>query len=191
MTPGQRTTYFRLWTAACRVKGWDAKDDTLRRDQVIHCMAAVRGPLVTTSDPLFGQDAVTALFTYLDFLGNPDSLEKSARWLDCQQDYRAFNRARQADWHERAAYGPKGSRKLQQNRFGGQEKAQGEMLESFDPDAIQKRFLTAVTRHEAKGYRRPSKARKTIFVVNGDRIVSRPAKAPVETAAQVREPDPF
>jgi hypothetical protein len=99
MSPGTRTRYFSLWLAACKVKGWDSKDDGLRRATVLSCMAQVRGPAVTTSDPDFGPDEITALFVFLDHLAHPSDLLKSAAWVDCQTDYRAYNRARQADWH--------------------------------------------------------------------------------------------
>jgi hypothetical protein len=153
MTPSTRTRYFSLWTKACAVKGWSAKDNTLRRDTTLKCMAAVGGPEATTSCPLFGPDEVTALFTYLEFLARPSDLLRSARWVDCQQDYRAFNRARQADWHETKTYGHHGSGKLARNRFGGAKTAEGEALEPFNPKAIYKCHLTMATRHQAKAGR--------------------------------------
>lgn len=154
MSPGARKTYFRLWHAACAVKSWNADDDGLRRAVVIECMEKVRGPLVTTSSPEFGADETTALFVYLDHLAHPSDLLKAAAWVDCMTDYRAYNRARQADWHEGQAYGAQGSGKLRRNRFGGQKKAAGEALDPLDPAAIQKRFLTMRTRNERRtGYR--------------------------------------
>lgn len=153
MSPATRTRYFSLWSKACRVKGWNAKDDGLRRATVLSCMAQVRGPEATTSDPAFGPDEITALFVFLDHLAHPSDLLKSAAWVDCQTDYRAYNRARQADWHEEQAYGRQGSGKLRRNRFGGQKKAAGEALDPLDPAAIQKRFLTMRTRNERRtGY---------------------------------------
>lgn len=153
MSPTTRKTYFRLWLAACKVKGWDAGDDGLRRATVLACMVQVRGPQATTSHPDFGPDEITALFVYLDHLAHPSDLLKSAAWVDCQTDYRAFNRARQADWHEEQAYGRQGSGKLRRNRFAGQKKAAGEALDPLDPAAIQKRFLTMRTRNERRtGY---------------------------------------
>lgn len=151
MTPGERVKYFRdLWPAACAVKGWRRGDDGRRREAVLECMRLVRGPEVTTSDAQFRRDEVTALFCYLEFLAHPASLEHAARWADCQKDYRAFNRARQADWHERQVYGTGGSRRLQRERFAGRQSAQGDTLESFDPEEIRKRHLTMATRHQAK-----------------------------------------
>lgn len=85
----------------------------------------------------------------MKFLANQDDLDQSARWLDCQQDYKAFNRARQADWHEGKTYGRRPN-KLDKNRFAGARSAQGGALDEFDPEAIRKRHLTMATRHQAK-----------------------------------------
>jgi hypothetical protein len=150
MSPATRKTYFALWIAACKAKGWDSKSDALRRAEVLECMTLVRGPRVTTSDPAFGSDETTALFCYLEFLAHPDSLDHAARWVDCQKDYHAFNRARQADWHEEKAYGKRGSSKLRKYRFAGQQSAAGEPLEQFDPEQIRKRHLTMASRHQRK-----------------------------------------
>lgn len=150
MTPQARAHYHgRLWPAACQAKGWRVGDEVRRRDVVLECMQKVRGPLVTSSHPNFGDDETTALFCYLEHLAAPDDLAKSARWLDCQKDYRAYNRARQADWHQEKTYG-RGGRKLVRDRFKGQASAQGEPLEEFDPAAARKRHLTMVTRHRRK-----------------------------------------
>lgn len=187
MSPGARKTYFRLWNAACAVKGWNAGDDDLRRAVVIECMEKVRGPLVTTSSPDFGPDETTALFVYLDHLAHPSDMLKSAAWVDCQTDYHAYNRARQADWHETKVYGKAGSSKLRKDRFNGQRRAAGEPLDRLDPEAIRKRHLTMVTRHEQKGYRRrkPQANDEVRFVaeiagrrVVGPHQVAAPAPAP-------------
>ena len=176
MSPSARKTYFRLWNAACAVKGWNSGDDDLRRAVVIKCMEKVRGPLVTTSSPDFGADETTALFVYLDHLAHPSDLLKAAAWVDCMTDYRAYNRARQADWHEGQAYGPQGSSKLRRNRFAGQKKAAGEALDPLDPTAIQKRFLTMRTRNERRtGYQ--SKKGRTPA---GQKLASTPEAAPAE-----------
>ena len=150
MSPGTRKTYFALWVQTCRAQGWRSGDDAQRKAVTLECMAAVRGPLVGTSDPAFGPDETTAIFTYLEFLAHQDDLDRSARWADCQTDYHAFNRARQADWHEQKAYGKGGSRKLQRDRFSGEETAVGGPLEEFNPKKIYARHLTAATRHQAK-----------------------------------------
>lgn len=148
MTPAARVKYHRdLWPACCRAQRWDVRDVEKRRAIVLECMRLVKGPSVTTSSPIFGADETTALFTYLSFLADQASLDKSARWADCQEDYRAFNRALNADWHERQTYGPEGSKRLQKQRFGGRKTAAGEPLESFDPEEIRKRHITSATRH--------------------------------------------
>jgi hypothetical protein len=113
-------------------------------------MSLVRGPRCTTSDPRFGADETTALFTYLIFLADQSSLEKAARWADCHEDYRAFNRAKNADWHERETYGAAGARKLQRDRFGCRHTAAGEPLDAFDPEEIRKRHITMAARHRAR-----------------------------------------
>jgi hypothetical protein len=150
MSPAERAHYFkRLWPAACAAKGWRASDDEKRRAVALECMQLVRGPLVTTSSPIFGRDEVTALFCYLEHLGDPASLDKSARWDTCQQDYRTYNRARQADWHERALYG-RGKNRLNQNRFGGATTAAGGPLDELDADTVRKRHLSVASRHQKK-----------------------------------------
>jgi hypothetical protein len=111
-------------------------------------MAAVRGP-DTDSTTALGDDEVTALFTYLLHLADPASLDKSARWVTCQEDYRTFNRARQADWHERAVYGNRPNR-LDRQRFAGATSAAGGPLETLSADEVRKRHLTMATRHRQK-----------------------------------------
>lgn len=148
MTPAARVKYHRdFWPACCRALKWNHRDTELRRKVVLDCMRQVGGPMVTTSDARFSFDETTALFTYLAFLGDQASLDKSARWADCKEDYRAFNRAKNADWHERQTYGADGARKLQKNRFAGRKTAAGEPLESFDPEEIRKRHITTADRH--------------------------------------------
>ncbi len=150
MTPAERSHYHVvLWPAACRAQGWQPKDPEKRRAAVLACMAAVSGPAVTTSDARFGRDEVTALFCFLQHLADPASLDKSARWVTCQQDYRTYNRARQADWHERKLYGA-GKNKLDRNRFGGTASAAGGALDDLDPEAVRKRFITMASRHQRK-----------------------------------------
>ncbi|MBI5768722.1 MAG: hypothetical protein HZA93_13070 [Verrucomicrobia bacterium] len=150
MTPGERNEYFgRLWPAACAVCDWNPKDDAQRRAVTIECMRLVRGPMATASSAAFGPDEVTALFTYLRHLADPASLDKSARWVTCQEDYRTFNRAKQADWHERELYGP-GKNKLDRNRFAGKASAAGGPLETLDADEVRKRHLTVASRHQRK-----------------------------------------
>jgi hypothetical protein len=178
MNAAQRKIYFGgLWPAACHANGWKRSDDDQRRAVLHNCMRAIKGPLIDSSSDL-GPDEVTALFTYLQFLAHQDSLELSARWLDCQQDYHAFNRARQADWHESETYG-KGKNKLDRDRFGGASSAQGEALEEFDPEAIRRRHLTMASRHQKK-LRREAKA-----------AAPAPAAAPAGAHYQDGDGNPF
>ncbi len=149
MNAAQRKIYFgTLWPAVCAAQGWSRNDDGQRKTKLNECMRLIRAPQVESSSDL-GPDEITALFCYLQFLAHQGSLDQSARWLDCQQDYKAFNRARQADWHEEATYGKKAN-KLDRQRFGGASSAQGGALDSFDPEAIRRRHLTMATRHQAK-----------------------------------------
>ena len=150
MTPGQRVKYFRdFWPAACAANGWSPKDDAKRKAVTLEAMACVRGPQVSSSHADFGPDEVTALFCYLDHLARQADLDRAARWVDCQQDYQAFNRARQADWHEAKMFGGR-KNKLTRDRFGGQASAVGDPLEKFDPAAIRKRHMTMANRHQAR-----------------------------------------
>jgi len=145
----QRKIYFgTLWPAAAAANGWERKDDAKRHEVLQTCMRLIRAPQVESSSEL-GSDGITALFTYLEFLAHQDNLDLSARWLDCQQDYKAFNRARQADWHERKTYGGS-SKRLASERFAGARSAQGEALDEFNPEAIRQRHLTMATRHQAQ-----------------------------------------
>ncbi|MBI5689292.1 MAG: hypothetical protein HZC55_04285 [Verrucomicrobia bacterium] len=149
MTPAERSVYFgQLWPEACLANEWLVKDEERRRAVTAECMRLVRGP-DTDSTSALGPDEVTALFTYLRHLADPSSLDKSARWVTCQEDYRTFNRARQADYHERALYGGKKNR-LDRDRFGGATSAAGGPLESLDADEVRKRHLTMASRHQKK-----------------------------------------
>lgn len=191
MTPAQRSLYFaELWPAACLANEWDVKDDARRRATIRRCMQLIGGPATDSSSRL-GEDEITALFTYLEHLGDPASLEKSARWVTCQEDYHTFARARQADWHERALYGTS-KNKLDRNRFKGETTASRGPLKSLDPDEVQKRFITMASRHQAKaraeGKPRPgSKKAKSQPVASRDRP---PPPAPVLEPANT-DPAPF
>lgn len=183
MSPTTRTRYFALWSKACRQLGWDSKDQDLRRSTVLDCMSHVGGPAVTTSDTAFGSDETTALFVFLDHLAHPSDLEKSAAWVDCRTDYRAYNRARQADWHESKAYGHSGSSRLRKYRFNGQERAAGETFAPLDPDAIQKRYLTMRLRNERRtGYQRRDRNQSQSI---------QPAVVEPQAVNQVDDGDPF
>ncbi|MES2697312.1 MAG: hypothetical protein V4773_27855 [Verrucomicrobiota bacterium] len=159
MTTQERKAYFgHLWPDACLANEWDVKDDAQRRAVTIACMRAIRAPLSDSTSAL-GRDEITALFVYLRHLGDPASLEKSADWVSCQDDYKTFNRARQADWHERELYGP-GKNKLARNRFGGRATAAGGPLETLDPEEVRKRHLTMASRHQKKS--KDLRARKLV-----------------------------
>src|SRR5689334_10551627 len=113
MTPAARVTYHKtLWPAACLAQGWAARDDAHRRDVALLVMHLAGGPAVTTSSPEFGAAETTALFVYLHQLANPNELVAMEGRLKCKDDYITYHKARQADWHERQAYGKKGSGKL-------------------------------------------------------------------------------
>lgn len=173
MNAAERSNYFsKRWPAACRGQRWNHRDQALRRRIVLECMRHVRGPAITTSDARWGRDETTALFCYLDFLAHPDSLDKSARWADCQVDYRAFNRAKQADYYEVRAYGPRGSKRLRKQRFSGRQTAAGEPLEAFSPEAIRQRFVTMASRAQKKA-RTARKGQK----VAGQKVAASPVPA--------------
>tara|TARA_R110002094_G_scaffold219965_1_gene192268 strand:+ start:131 stop:691 length:561 start_codon:yes stop_codon:yes gene_type:complete len=166
MTKGERVKLFRdLWPAACLANEWDIKDDTKRREVILECMELVRGPLVTTSSPEFGRDEVTALFCYLQHLADPADFDKAARWDTCLQDYRTYNRARQADWHERKLYGDK-TNKLDRDRFNGEKNASGGPLDELDPDEVSKRHMSFAKRHQKKmskeGKKQPKQAEMSL-----------------------------
>lgn len=175
MTPGERKTYFALWGNVCRVNGWRTGDDERRRAVVLECMRAVRGPLVTTSDKRFRSDEITALLTYLRHLAAPDDLDASARWVTCCEDYKTFNRAKQADWHEREMYGS-GKNKLDRDRFAGAASASGGPLDTLDEDEVRKRHITMASRHQRK-MRQARRAEPTLD------LTSTPAPQPAYATA--------
>lgn len=152
MNTKARPLYFkRYWPAACQANGWKPTDNDRRRQVTAACMSAIGGPAVSTSAPEWGENETSALFCYLDHLGHPASLEKSAAWVDCQTDYIAWNRARQADWHEAETYGEAaGKTRLDRDRFGGESTAVNAPLEAFDPVKARQRHLTMRNRHAAK-----------------------------------------
>ena len=152
MTKAERITYHKtLWPAACRARGWDHKDKARRHAVCLDCMREIRGPLVTTSDRLFGRDETTALFTYLRHLADDSDLNASADWDECKRDYKTFNRARQADWHERKTYGKAaGKTRLDRHRFRGAQTAAGDTFDTLDPEEVRKHHLTMARRHAAK-----------------------------------------
>lgn len=168
MTDEQRNRYFgQYWPGACQAKGWRVKDEVRRRHTTGECMRLVRAP-ITESTTALGEAEITALFCYLDHLGHPGDLLRSARWVDCQTDYKAYNLARQADWHQRKTYG-RGGRKLTKNRFAGAATAQGEPLDKFDPEAIRKRHMTMASRHRRKKQKAGEHA--WVAMVDGEKIL--------------------
>lgn len=149
MTKAQRTFYFKqLWPDACAANGWSVRDDNRRKTVTADCMSAIGGPDTDSTSGL-GEDEVTALFCYLDHLAAPADLDKSARWVTCQEDYRTFNRAKQADWHERELYG-KRPNKLDRDRFAGETSAAAGPLDNLDAEAVRQRHLTMASRHQKK-----------------------------------------
>jgi hypothetical protein len=168
MNPATRTRYFSLWTKACKCQGWDSTNQDLRRDITRQVMAAVRGPDVDSITAL-GNDEITALFIFLEHKADDASLMKSARWVDCQKDYRMVNRGRQSDHHERALYGKsKKANKLDRNRFAGQRTALGHPLSDFDPEEVRKRHLTMASRHQAKQRKERAEADKFAAQIRAD-----------------------
>lgn len=178
MNAAQRKPYFALWSAACTAQGWRSADNAKRQETTVRCMADIKGPAVSSSNDL-GEDEITALFCYLKYLATGDAdLDAAARWIDCKQDYKAFARARQADWHEKSLYGTKPN-KLARDRFAGAKSAVGEPLEKFDPKAIKQRHMTLAARHQKKarslGLPKPAA---------GSPVVNTPAPAPVPEKGQ-------
>lgn len=149
MSPKARASYFgHLWPEACLANEWDEKNEAQRRAVTLECMEKIRAPL-TDSVSKLGEAEITALFVYLRHLGDPSSLDKSVDWVSCQEDYKTFALARNADWHERELYGV-GKNKWDRNRFKGRTSAAGGALETLDPVETKKRYLTFATRHKAK-----------------------------------------
>ena len=168
MTPKQRVLLFRsFWPAACKAQHWGTGDDTKRHEVIATCMLEIRGPQTGSTSDL-GPDEVTALFCYLTFLAE-ETLEASENWDECKRDYRTYNRARQADWHERSMYGTRAN-KLDRHRFGGATTAVVDPAESLDPEAVRKRHLTMASRHQAK-MRKDSKT-ATAEVVDREHVMA-------------------
>lgn len=115
MNPSTRKTYFRLWRDACTHLGLDPKDADARRAHTAETMRLIGGP-ATDSTTGLDNAAVTGLLTRLRHQANPQSLQHSTAWLDCQDDYRKFNDLRQAG-HWRAKAGYKKGGKLDRDRF--------------------------------------------------------------------------
>ncbi|HLP07688.1 MAG TPA: hypothetical protein VK178_05950 [Opitutaceae bacterium] len=148
MTAKTRVFFFaEIWPAVCARQGWKESDRAKRHEVVATCMRCVRGPQVESITDL-GPDEVTALFCYCEFLAT-ETLEAAENWDECMRDYHTYNRARQADWHERSMYGTR-KNKLDRQRFGGAASAVLPPAESLDPEEVRKRHLTMATRHQTK-----------------------------------------
>jgi len=112
-----------LWPAACAAQKWNPKDEAYRRAITRFVMEEVRAP-ITDSTTKLGRHEVTALFTYLRHIANPDNISLRQRWEDCKADYIAFGTSTQADYWQRRAFGGAIPRKLIGNRFAGRPTAQ-------------------------------------------------------------------
>lgn len=148
MTPKTRVFFFaEIWPAVCAKQGWSKSDNAKRHEVVATCLRLVRAAAVESMSDL-GPDEVTAFFCYCEFLAT-ETLEAAENWDECMRDYKTYNRARQADWHERSLYGGR-KNKLDRQRFGGAASAVLPPAESLDPEEVRKRHLTMASRHQAK-----------------------------------------
>lgn len=186
MTPATRTRYFRLWAAACACQRWPAKDEAFRRSITRQVMEAVRAP-ITDSITELGDDEISALFRFLEHKADDADLIKAARWVDCIKDYRTANRARQADYHERALYGSTKAKpnKLDRNRFAGETSALGKPLADLDAEEVRKRHLTFACRHQAK-QRKEAREAGALPVESGNPAPLPGNPAPTERAEDYR-----
>lgn len=149
MNPSQRRIYFtQLWPAAARQLGCAKSDNDARQAVTREAMRLVKGPDTGSTKDL-GAAEVTALFTYLRHLGRPDDLRTLSAWMACQEDYRAYNETRQADWwRERAGYRQHG--RLERQRFGDRPH-DGLFQESrMDPEEARQYLMTMRARAKAK-----------------------------------------
>jgi hypothetical protein len=186
MNARTRTAYFALWTRVCHVQGWErmgrAELEERRRSLTAEVMQQV-GAAPTESTTRLGSAEITALFTCLQHLADPDNLTKAKLWTDCQADYIAFNKSRQADWHERRAY-PRGGGKLDRQRFAGRDAAvQDDFSRPLTRAEAEQRLMTTRARANARAGRlaRPEPA-------DNEEI---PDAAPEPVHAVVSEGDPF
>lgn len=90
MTPSQRKLYFRLWPAACKVQGWDSKDDARRH-------AVTKDATGKSSASSLTQSQISALFDHLKWLADPYSLE-AALPAACPEIGEENHRRRQLVW---------------------------------------------------------------------------------------------
>lgn len=122
MNAAARRTYFtQVWPPAAAALGVKRSDEAARRAVTREAMRLVGGP-ATASTRELGPDEITALFTYCRWLARPDDLRALSAWTDCQEDYRAFNRALQGDHYRARAGYAKGGR-IDRDRFAGRPQA--------------------------------------------------------------------
>jgi hypothetical protein len=158
MTPNARVRYHKTeWPAACAAQGWSPNDTHRRRNVCLDAMFLVKGPQSTTSDPKFGAAETTALFTYLRHLAEPENITIKLRWDQCMADYVAFNEARQADYWENHAYGPRGAGRWARQRFANKRTAQGDPAEDApDHKQTHDRLMTMRARAQGRSRKKPS-----------------------------------
>ena len=145
------------WPAACHAQGWSPNDQSRRQSVILDCMFLVKGPPVTSSDEKFRAAETTALFTYLRHLADPDNITLKMRWDQCQANYVAFNNARQADYYERKAYGPRGASRWSRQRFANKPTAQGDAAEDApDPKVTRDRLTTMRARAQGRSRKKMS-----------------------------------
>jgi hypothetical protein len=122
MNESQRIHYqAELWPAVCAAQGWDARDKELRRHKRAECWDAIGVPEMDDSMP-WDNASTTALFTLLRHLANPNNINLVMAWDDCRANYKAFNAAKWADFHQRRAFGQNGGQRVVRNRFAGRDK---------------------------------------------------------------------
>lgn len=164
MTSDTRTTYFRLWTAACAAQGWNPRDNDRRRENTLYCMREIGAGEIGSITAL-DHHQITALFTFLRFLAGGGARETTLLWERCKEDYVAFNQLRQAEHFRRAAgYDKKG--KLNRDRFGMSFPEQEIAEHTLSSDEVRQYLITNANRARSKG--RPRKPRR-----------KQPAAAPV------------
>lgn len=165
MTPRTRTSYFALWTRVLRAQGWDKLPRGIqeeRRRQVTRAAMTACRAGDTDSTTRLDDARVTALFTYLRHLADPDNLTAAKLWTDCMADFVAFNMSKQADFHQRRAYGRKGPQRLVRDRFEGRAKAaQPDFTRPLSRTEAEQRLLTTRARAEARQGRYRSAADRT------------------------------
>jgi hypothetical protein len=161
MNPKTRTAYFSIWKKVMAVQGWDKLtkplQDDKRRAVTSKTMQDI-GAGDCDSTTRLSPAEVTALFTHLNHLARPDCLTAAKLWTDCMADYKAFNMSKQADWHEKKAYGRTGGGRLDRQRFGGRAHAvQNDFSRPLNRREAEQRLMTTRSRARAK-YGRPAPA---------------------------------